>query len=171
MRCIDRQVEKEVKCCRRKGEAKHHQCGERQSVVDAEKSKCRRCREIEGYGSNDIKNRCEWFIQALVVNHYEWFIGFVLRLAVCSIGNGCESLRIVWVCAQIIANHSDRQQFRWFIDDGSGGLSVTVQGFIGDGVGVYRRRLLATDWVLIGLDSFGIGVGWVLLGTKVKVVD
>ena len=88
-----------MKRCWRKVEAKHHQCGERKSVADAEKSKCCRCREIEGYGSNDIKNRCEWFIPASVVNHYEWFIGFVLRSAVCSIGNGFESLRIVWVCA------------------------------------------------------------------------
>ena len=28
--------------------------------------------------------------------------------------------------------------------------------------------LSTMDWVLIGLVSFGIGVGWVLLGTKVK---
>ena len=42
---------------------------------------------------------------------------------------------------------------------------------IGDDSGVYQGRLSATDWVLIGLVSFGIGVGWVLLGTKVKVVD
>ena len=84
----------ELSSARRK--AKHHRCGERKSVADAEKSKCRQCREIEGYGGNDFRNRCDWFVSTSVLNRCEWFIRFVLRSATCSIGNDCESLRIIW---------------------------------------------------------------------------
>ena len=107
----------------------------------------------------------------------------MLRSAACSIGDSCESfgivvnrlglcsdrcesfvgcelLRIVWVCAQIVANQSYRQRFKWIIGDGSGGLSVTVTN---DSLWVYRRQIgFLSAWFLLG---------WVLLGTKVNYAD
>ena len=121
---------------RREGEALSAQrkekcrwCGERQSVADAKKSKRHRCREIEGYGGNDFKNHCEWFVLASVVNRCEWFTGFVLRSAACSIGNGCESFGIV---ANRLSVANCCKSFGFvlkslqigLIDDGSGGLST-----------------------------------------------
>ena len=157
----------EASSARRK--AKRLQCGERQSVADAEKSKRHQCREIEGYDGNDFRNRCEWFISASVVNCCEWFTGFVLRSTACSIGNDCESFGT-------IANHLSaanrcksfgfvlRSLWIILISDGLGGLSTTVQGFIGDGLGSYR---LGFFWDWGGLGSFGNeGEGCRLIGRK-----
>ena len=68
--------EGEASPARRK--AKRRRCRERRSVANAKKLKRHRCREIEGYGGNDFRNRCEWFVPASVVNRCESF-GFVLR--------------------------------------------------------------------------------------------
>ena len=69
---------------------------------------------------------------------------------------GCKSFGFVLRSLRIV-----------LISAGLGGLSALVQ------VGYQRRfrGLSTTNWVLIGLVSFGIGVGWVLLGMKVKAVD
>nr|POF06315.1 hypothetical protein CFP56_51593 [Quercus suber] len=87
----------------------------------------------------------------------EWFAGFVFKLAACSIDNSCESFGIAANCSPVV-NLCDSFGFVLIslrivlIGDGSGGLLATIR------VG-YRRRLSTIDWVLLGLVSFGIGMG------------
>ena len=71
-------MEKEAKCRWCEGEAKRRPA--------RRKSKCHQCGEIEVYGGNDFRNRCKWFVSASVANRWEWFVGYVLRSAACSMG-------------------------------------------------------------------------------------
>ena len=144
-----------------RGEASPTWRGGEASLVQR-KAKHRRCEEIEVYGGNNFRNRYEWFVSASVVNgllglcsdwqHAQSVVmclksacpKSVLELA--CLGGFISAVQVVLesACSRIVANRCE-----WF-------LSVTNWILINDG---YRNRHLV---------SFGIGVGWVLLGMKVK---
>ena len=81
-------MEKEAKCCRRGG---------RRSIADAEKSKRRRCGEIEGYGGNNFRNHCEWFVPASVANCSLGLCSDLRRAQLATVANRCESFLLATV--------------------------------------------------------------------------